>query len=102
MSQTYFTITGMNHYYGTDFMKEDMQVKIIKDLDNKYDSEAIKVELPGMGKIGYVANSPCTVLGESISAGRIYDRIGDEAVGRVLYILGGAVVCVLEEESTES
>ena len=38
-----------------------------------YDKEAISVNLAGLGKIGYVANSPYTVLGESYSAGRLYD-----------------------------
>ena len=43
-----------------------------KEKDNEYDKEAISVNLPGLGKIGYVANSPYTVLGESYSAGRLY------------------------------
>lgn len=62
-------------------------MKLIKEPDNEVDSEAIKVEMRGIGKIGYVANSPYTVLGESMSAGRLYDKIGDEAVGKVLYVL---------------
>jgi hypothetical protein len=49
--------------------------------------------------IGYVANSPYTVLGESMSAGRLYDKIGDEAAGKVLYVLPRGVLCVLDEES---
>ena len=48
-----------------------MKVKLVKEPDNEVDSEAIKVEMPGIGQIGYVANSPYTVIGESMSAGRI-------------------------------
>ena len=53
-----------------------MEVKLIKDPDNEHDKETIKVELEGLGKIGYVANNPYTVKGESLSEGRLYDKIG--------------------------
>ena len=49
-----------------------------------------------MGKIGYVANSPATVLGESMSAGRLYDRMGDAAQGTVIYVLNGGAICRLD------
>ena len=73
-----------------------MKVKITKDPENEFDKEAIKVEMDGLGTIGYVANSPYTVLGESISAGRLYDKIEDTAIGKVLYILPKGILCVLE------
>ena len=53
--------------------------------------------LRGLGKIGYVANSPYTVLGESYSAGRLYDKIEDEAQGKIKFILDKGVVCELVE-----
>lgn len=43
-----------------------MEVKLIKEPDNEVDSEAIRVEMDGLGLVGYVANSPYTVLGERI------------------------------------
>ena len=48
-----------------------MKVKLVKEPDNEYDKEAIRVETKGLGKIGYVANSPYTVLGESKSAANL-------------------------------
>ena len=89
------TITGTCHYYGQEFIKPGMKIQLIKDPENKYDREAIRAEVKGIGKIGYVANSPQTVLGESMSAGRLYDRIGDEAAGIVRYVLPDGVVCEL-------
>lgn len=83
MADIYFTITGTNHYYGQDFLEPKMEVKLVKEFNNEVDKEAIKVELPGLRQIGYVANSPYTVQGESYSAGRLYDKIGDTAEGRV-------------------
>lgn len=59
------------------------------------DKEAIKVEMDGLGLVGYVANSPFTVQGESMSAGRLYDKIGDKATGIVKYILPQGVLCEL-------
>lgn len=93
MKSAYITVTGTNHYHGTDFIEPKMTLKLIKNPDNKHDSEAIRVELPGLGKIGYVANSPYTVLGDSISAGRLYDKIGDTAVASVKFVLPGGVIC---------
>ena len=76
MKEMYFTIAGYNHYYGSDFMEKGMKVKLVKEPDNEYDNEAIQVKIKGLGKVGYVANSPYTVKGESMSAGRLYDKIG--------------------------
>ena len=73
--------------------------KIKRKKGNEYDKEAIKVTYEGLGKIGYVANSPYTVIGESMSAGRMYDKIGDTAIGEVLYITTQGILCkVCEQE----
>ncbi len=97
MSSIYFTITGMNHYYGSDFLKKGMKVKLVKEPDNKYDKEAIRVELKGLGRIGYVANSPHTVLGASESAGRMYNKMKKKAKGSVLFITPQGVLCKLKD-----
>ena len=68
----YFTLTGTCFYFGQEFLEAGMEVTLKKEPDNKHDKEAILVTMPGLGKIGYVANSPKTVLGESMSAGRLY------------------------------
>ena len=58
--------------------------------------------MDGLGIVGYVANSPFMVQGESMSAGRLYDRIGDRAKGVVMYVLPQGVLCeLLLEESGE-
>lgn len=93
----YFTITGTCFRHGSDFIKPDMKVTLVKEPDNEFDKEAIKVTMEGLGLIGYVANSPKTVLGESYSAGRLYDKIGDTAEGVVLYVLNGGVLCKVED-----
>lgn len=44
------------------------------------------VKLDGLGKLGYVANSPHTVIGDNLSVGRLYDRIGKKAYGKVILV----------------
>ena len=57
MEEMYFTITGCNHYFGTEFLKEGMKLKLEKEPENQFDSEAILVKIIGLGKIGYVATA---------------------------------------------
>ena len=94
----YFTIAGTKHHYGQDFMEKGMTVRLEKEPD----TEAIMVTMEGLGLVGYVANSPYTVLGESYSAGRLYDKIGDTAEGTIQYVMEKGVVCCLETDGTDS
>ena len=98
MKDIYFTITGTKYRYGHDFMKPGMKVKLVKEPDNPYDKEAIRVEMKnGLGLVGYVANSIHTVRGECVSAGRMYDRIGRKAMGTVKLVLPDGVICKLDK-----
>lgn len=92
MDKMYFTIAGTHFYHGKDFFEKDMKVRLIKEPDNPFDKEAILVKLEGLGDVGHVANSPYTVIGESYSAGRLYDKIGDIAEGTILYVVDGGVL----------
>ena len=49
-------------------------MKCIKDKNNPYDSEAIKVVMKEIGTVGYIANSPYTTATGTMSAGRIYEK----------------------------
>ena len=88
----YFTLTGTKYYFGTDFIEPGMKVHLEKEPDNEHDKEAIAVSVEGLGKIVYLANSPYTVIGESMSAGRIYDKIGDKADGEILFVTSQGVL----------
>ena len=98
MSKIYFTITGMNHYYGKEIVEKGSKVRLVKEPDNKYDKEAIRVELPGLGAIGYVANSVNTVLGECFSAGRLYEHIKKKGKGKVIAFTPRGAVCELKKD----
>lgn len=95
MKKIYFTVAGTNHYFGQEFFEPKMEVKLIKEPDNEFDKEAIRVEVDGLGIVGYVANSPYTVQGESMSAGRMYERMEDTAKGIVKFVLPQGILCEL-------
>ena len=101
MAKQYFTLTGCNHYFGNDFMKKGMKVKLKKEPKNEYDAEAIMVKMKGIGKVGYVANSAYTVKGDTMSAGRLYDKLGDKAKGKVVFVIDGGVVCRIVDTGVE-
>ena len=91
--KAFFTLTGTKHYYGSDFLKPGMKLELKKESDNEYDREAIAVNIDGLSQVGYVANSPYTVIGESMSAGRLYDKIGDTAIGEVVFVTDKGILC---------
>lgn len=97
MKTYYFTLTGTKYHHGKDFIEKDMKVTLEKEPDNEYDKEAIKVCLKPLGCIGYVANSPCTVIGDDCySAGRLYDKIPDTIEATVLFKLDHGIICMVE------
>ena len=98
MKRIFFTLTGTNHYYGTDFLKKGMKIRLKKEPDNEHDKEAICAELKGLGKIGYVANSTYTVIGDSYSAGRLYEHMGKKAKAKILIVTERGVLCELRDE----
>ena len=98
MAKQYFTLTGCNHYFGNDFMKKGMKVKLKKEPKNEYDAEAIMVKMKGIGKVGYVANSAYTVKGDTMSAGRLYDKIGKKAKAKIVYVIPDGAICKLIED----
>ena len=99
MSKIFITLTGTKYYHGNEFLEPGMKVKLVKEPDNEYDKEAIKVTMKGIGDIGHVANSAYTVLGESMSAGRLYDKIGDKATAKIVLVTPHGTICKVSKES---
>ena len=95
MENVFITITGLNHYFEQKPFRIGQIVKISKDYKNEHDCEAIRVELPYIGTVGYVANSTHTVYAGTHSAGRIYDKIGDYAYGAVMFLTHSSVIALM-------
>jgi hypothetical protein len=78
-------------------------VKLVKEKDNEYDEDAIRVELPFIDTIGYVANSTSSVYKGTHSAGRLYDKIGDEAFAQIMFVThSSAIALILPPDCEES
>ncbi|MDO4493048.1 MAG: HIRAN domain-containing protein [Clostridia bacterium] len=103
MKKIWFTIAGTRYQHGKEFLEPGMEVRLVKEPDNEFDSEAILVKIDGLGTIGHVANSVRTRIGESSSAGRIYDKFDTTARGIIRFNVDGGVVCelVLGENETD-
>ncbi|MBR5536000.1 MAG: DNA-binding protein [Clostridia bacterium] len=95
----FVTITGIGHYYGEKPFEIGTVVRLRKEFDNEYDDEAIMVEMPYIGKVGYIANGYKTIAKGTMSAGRLYDKIANIAFARVMFVFGSTVIAeVLEDD----
>lgn len=95
----YITVQAFDKLHGSKPLVLDGIVKLVKEPDNKYDSEAISCEMRHFGKIGYVSNSTHTVVKGTMSGGRLYDKITDEYFARIKFITGqNAIAKVLSSD----
>ena len=98
----YVTITGFQHYYDKKPFAVGNLIRCRKEQDNCHDWEAIKCTLPMLGTVGYIANSSYTVAGGTMSAGRIYDKVGEKFYVRVMFTTNTKIICRVEKGCFES
>lgn len=101
MKKRYITVTGFDYYFGQTPFKVGKKVKCTKEPENIFDSEAIKVTKGRWGLVGYVANSVSTTANGTMSAGRIYDSVGDSFYAKVMFMTQSKVICKVLEEKRE-
>ncbi len=100
--EIYFTVNAVNLFNGIKPFKINSIIKLVKEPENDYDHEAIRVELRYAGPSGYVANSVRTVARGTYSAGRLYDKILDVDYGKIEFILGEtAIAKILTRDELE-
>lgn len=97
MKEQYITIVGLNHYYGITPFKVGKKIKCVKESGNPYDSEAIRAIIKGLGTVGYVANSPYTVVTGTKSAGGISHKVQKKFKVEVMFITNSQVICKVVE-----
>ena len=90
--ELYITITGLNFCFGMKPFKIGTIVALLKEPDNHYDTEAIEVLMPILGRVGDVANSPSTVALGTMSAGRVYKDIPDECAAVIRFMTATKVI----------
>lgn len=101
-TRTFITIPIRNEYYGRKPFKLGKLLTLTKEPDNIHDNEAIKVSVPGIDTVGYVANSSNTVYNGTISAGRLYDRFDDYIYAAVAFVTKSSVIAsIIEKDEVE-
>ena len=80
-----FTITGMKHY-GNVPLIEKSPLRLVKEPENEFDSDAIAV-YAGDKKIGYVANNDGIKSELTSSASQLKNEISDVAEAEYLLYL---------------
>ena len=98
--ELYTTIVGLKNYEGNKVFKIGSIVRLVKEPDNDYDLEAIACENKYIGKTGYIANSTQTVTKGTMSAGRIYDKIGDISYKVLTAMLRQSLVLLIEDRKS--
>lgn len=94
----YITLVGFKNLAETDVFNIDTVLKLVKEPKNKYDSEAIYVEIRHAGKVAYVANSVDTVVRGTMSAGRLYDKFDDIGFAEVKFMTDDIIIARLISE----
>ena len=92
LEEIFVTITGTFYKYGTSPIKVGQVAKLLKDTDNMFDNRAISVSLPGLGIVGYVANSPHTIAEGTKSADEIYNLFDSETYCRIMFIKENTII----------
>ncbi|KZX13122.1 hypothetical protein MBORA_08720 [Methanobrevibacter oralis] len=101
--ELYTTVVGLKNFEGNKVFKIGSIIKLVKEPENDYDTEAIACEIKYIGKVGYIANSTKTVIKGTMSAGRIYDKITDISFAEVKFIDEESVIAkILNEDEIEA
>lgn len=93
----YITINHLDDYMSANSLRVGMKLILKKDHDNPYDDEAIAVYTENGSKVGYVANSVQSVCRGTLSAGRVYDLLDEEAecIVRIIAVDYGFAIAVI-------
>lgn len=81
-----FTIAGNKYYRSCPVLTRDTPLRLVREPDNEFDSDAIAVYADGE-KIGYVANKDYTRFKMTSSASELKDKIGNGVQASYLFYL---------------
>ena len=88
----FITVIAFDRFHGSKPLELEKIVKLVKEPNNKYDTEAIACEMRYFGKIGYVANSVSSVIKGCMSSGRVFDKIEDEYFAKIKFVTGNTAI----------
>lgn len=102
MTEKCVSIVGFKNYFDKRPFAIGTKLLCVKEPDNVYDSEAIKVTFPVLGAVGYIANSIQTKANGTLSAGRIYEQVGDKFIVEVEFSTHSTVIARVTDEKADS
>ena len=86
VDETYIAVAGTKFYHGFKLFREGVVMDLIREPENEHDPDAIRVEIEGK-TVGYVANSPGTLINEVKSATDIKNSESTQA--KFVFVLLG-------------
>ena len=89
----FVTVTGFKHYNDRAPFPIGEILLCCKEPNNPYDTEAIMVLSYGGYKVGYIANGAGTKANGTMSAARLYDRVGDNFLIEVCFSTNTKIIC---------
>lgn len=92
-TEKYVTVTGFYHYYGREVFKIGRNFTCVKEPENHYDDEAIRVEDEAFGTVGYIANSTQTRAIGTYSAGKIGSKVKKKFTVQVMFVTASKIIC---------
>ena len=96
--EKYITLVGFKNLAGSKVFKIGTIMKLVKEPDNDFDTEAIYAEIRHVGKAAYVANSTHTVVKGTMSAGRLYDKFDEIGFAKVKFISENLIIAKILSE----
>ncbi|MBQ2690990.1 MAG: hypothetical protein IJF53_02410 [Clostridia bacterium] len=90
---TFVTVCGFGNYRGPEPFSIGSRFMCRKDPNNPHDDEAIVVVDDNGSVIGYLANSAGTRAGGTMSASRLYDRVGKVFLIEVWFTTRTKIIC---------
>lgn len=98
----YLTVTHLENAPLKLHLRPGQYLTLKKDHDNPYDDEAVAVYTHRQLLCGYLANSVHSVARGTCSAGRVYDRIGEEAEVLIRFMPEESLIVELQEKIVET
>ena len=102
MAEQYVSIVGFKNFFDKRPFAIGAKLLCVKEPENTHDSEAIRVVIPVLGTVGYVANSVNSKANGTLSAGRIYERVGDKFIVEVAFSTHSTVIARVTDDSADT
>lgn len=93
----FITVTGFKNHGDMAPFAIGRRFTCIKEPDNSYDDDAIRVVDQEGATVGYVANNAGTKANGTLTASRIYDRVGAVFAIEVCFTTRTKVICLITD-----